>query len=151
MKLVAFCAACMVCWASGVRAADLLSGTWTAGNGPDARVYIFKVSGDRMTGIVCGPCDDPASVFRIEDGRIVGADEAVFYIRYDVGGPEFRRYGPYRERVDATTARDQLKLSARPEADPGAAVMSTSLTRVVENFELSPVPLPPARASSQPA
>ena len=70
MKLVAFCAACIVCWASGVQAADLLSGTWTAGTGPDARVYIFKVSGDRITGIVCGPCDDPASVFRIEDGRI---------------------------------------------------------------------------------
>ena len=70
MKVVAFCAACIVCWASGVQAADLLSGTWTAGNGPDARVYIFKVSGDRITGIVCGPCDDPASVFRIEDGRI---------------------------------------------------------------------------------
>ena len=32
MKLVAFCAACIVCWASGVQAADLLSGTWTAGD-----------------------------------------------------------------------------------------------------------------------
>ena len=151
MKLVAFCAASIVCWASGVQAADLLSGTWTAGNGPDARVYIFKVSGDRITGIVCGPCDDPAGVFRIEDGRITGADRAVFFIRYDAGGPAFRRYGPYRERVEASTARNRLKLSARPEADPGAAVTSASLTRVVENFELSPVPLPPAPASSQPA
>jgi len=149
MKLVALCAACIVCCASGVQAADLLSGTWTAGNGPDARVYVFKVSGDRITGIVCGPCDDPASVFRFEDGRIVDADHAVFYIRYDVGGPEFRRYGPYRERVDATIARDALKLSTRPEANAGAAVTSASLNRVVEHFELSPVPLPPAPASSQ--
>jgi hypothetical protein len=139
MKLVAFCAACIV-WASGVQAADLLSGTWTAGNGPDARIYIFKVSGDRITGIVCGPCDDPASVFRIEDGQIVGPDQAVFYIRHEVSG---------RERVDATIGRDQLKLSARPEANPGAAVTSASLNRVVEHFELSPVPLPPAPASAQ--
>ena len=151
MKVVAFCAACIVCWASGVQAADLLSGTWTAGDGPDARVYIFKVSGDRITGIVCGPCDDPASVFRIEDGRILAADRAVFFIRYDTGGPAFPRYGPYRERVDASTARNRLKLAARPEADPDAAITSASLTRVVENFELSPVPLPPAPARSQPS
>ena len=135
MKFIALCATCVVCWASGLQAADLLSGTWTASDGPDARIYIFKVSGDRFTGIVCGPCDDPASVFRIEDGQILGADKAVFYIRYDVGGPEFRRYEPYRARVDASTARNQLKLSARPETDPNAALTSASLTRVVENFE----------------
>jgi hypothetical protein len=149
MKFIAFCATCVVFWASGLQAADLLSGTWTAGDGPDARIYIFKVSGDRLTGIVCGPCDDPATVFRIEDGRILGADRAVFYIRYDVGGPEFRRYGPYRERVDASMARNQLKLSARPDAAPGAAPTSASLKRVVENFELSPEPLPPPPASSE--
>lgn len=151
MKLIAFFAACMVCWGSAAQAADLLSGTWTAGDGPAARTYIFKVSGDRFTGIVCGPCDDPAHVFRIEDGQILGADKAVFYIRYDAGGPESRRYGAYRERVDVSTARNQLKLSARPDPDPKAALTSTSLTRVVENFELSPRPLPPAPASSQAA
>jgi hypothetical protein len=151
MKLIAFCTACVVCWASGAQAADLLSGTWTAGDGPGARIYIFKVSGDRVTGIVCGPCDDPASVFRIEDGQILGADKAVFYIRYDVGGPAFQRYGPYREKVDAATARNQLKLSARPEADPNAAPTSVSLKRVVENFELAPHPLSTAPASSQAA
>jgi hypothetical protein len=147
MKLIAFFAASMVCWASGAHAADLLSGTWTAGDGPDARIYIFKVSGDRFTGIVCGPCDDPANVFRIEDGQMLGADKAVFYIRYDAGGPEFRRYGPYRERVEASTARNQLKLSARPETDPKAALTTASLKRVVENFELSPHPLPAAPSS----
>ena len=105
MRLIAFCAACVVCWAPSLQAADSLSGTWTAGEGPQARTYIFKVSGDWFTGIVCGPCDDPASVFRIEDGRVLSADKASFFIRHDAGGPASRRTGRYRERVEAAVAR----------------------------------------------
>ena len=129
MRLIAFWAACVVLSASGLEAADLVSGTWTAGDGTAPRVYVLKASGDRLTGIVCGPCDDPASVFRIEDGRILDGDRATFFIRYDAGGPAFRRYGPYRERVDASLARNVMKLSARPEADSSAAPTSISLTR----------------------
>jgi len=148
MRLIALWAACVVLSASGLEAADLVSGTWTAGDGTAARVYVLKASGDRLTGIMCGPCDDPASVFRIEDGRILDGDRATFFIRYDAGGPAFRRYGPYRERVDASLASNVMKLSARPEADSSAAPTSISLTRVVENFELNPQPLPPAPAGS---
>ena len=141
MKVIAFCAVAVVCWAPSLQAADLLSGTWTAGDGPQARTYVFKVTGDRFTGIVCGPCDDPASVFRIEDGRVLGADRASFFIRHDAGGPAFRRDGPYRERVEASVARNLLTLAARPEADASAAPSSVSLKRVVENFELGDRPL----------
>ena len=138
MKLTAFGAVCMLCWASVVQAADLVSGTWTATDGTATRVYVFKVSGDRLTGIVCGPCDDPASVFRVEDGRIVGEDRATFSIRS----------GATRQRVDASLARNALRLSARPEADASATPTSVSLTRVVENFELSAPPLPAAPGNS---
>ena len=138
MRFIALCAACVVISASGVHAADLVSGTWTAGDGTTTRVYVFKVSGDRLTGIVCGPCDDPASVFRIEDGRILDGDHATFFIRRN----------PNRERVDASLARNVMKLSSRPESDSRATPTSTSLTRVVENFELNPQPLPPTPAGS---
>jgi hypothetical protein len=130
---MALCVAYVVFSVSSLQAADLVSGTWTAGEGAAARVYVFKVSGDRLTGIMCGPCDDPASVFRIEDGRILDADRATFFIRHDT----------HRERVDASLGRNVMKLSARPEATATAAATSISLTRVVENFELSAVPLPP--------
>jgi hypothetical protein len=149
MKLTALFAACILSLASSVQAADLLSVTWTAGDGPVGRIYIFKVTGDRFTGIVCGRCDDPADVFRIEDGRILGDDRATFFVRYDVGGPAFARYGPYREHVEASIARNVLKLSARPESDAGVAPTSASLKRVVENFEFSPRPLPASPTSSQ--
>jgi hypothetical protein len=87
-------------------------------------------------------------VFRIEDVRVLDADRATFFIRYETSGPAFQRYGPYRERVEASLSRNVMTLSARPEADAGAASTSVSLTRVVENFELTPLPLPPAPASS---
>lgn len=148
MRLIAFGAACMVCWASALQAADLVSGTWTSGDGAATRVYVFKVSGDRLTGIVCGPCDDPARVFRIEDGRLEGENRAAFFIRYGAGGPASGGNGAYRERVDASIARNAIRLSTRPERDTGAATTSISLKRVVENFELSPEPLPAAPAGS---
>jgi hypothetical protein len=138
MRLIALCVAYVVFSASGLQAADLVSGTWTSGDGATARVYVLKVSGDRLTGIMCGPCDDPASVFRIEDGRILAADHATFFIRYDAN----------RARVDASLARNVMKLSVRPEAESSATPTSISLTRVVENFELNPQPLPPAPAGS---
>jgi hypothetical protein len=127
---------------SGVQAADLISGTWTAGTGPEARVYVFKVSGDRVTGIVCGPCNDPGRVFRIEDGRLLGEDRATFFIRYE-GGSNGRR-----ERVEVSLSRNVMTLSARPESSATATPVSTSLARVVENFELNPQPLPPAPANA---
>ncbi len=136
MRVFALCIVCVVFSTSALQAADLVSGTWTTGEGAGARVFVFKVSEDRLTGIMCGPCDDPASVFRIEDGRLQGADRATFFIRHD----------SYRERVDAALARNVMKLSARPEADSSASPTSISLTRVVENFELDPQPLPAAPA-----
>jgi hypothetical protein len=138
MRLIALCVACVVFSASGVRAADLVSGTWTAGDGSATRVYVFKVVEDRLTGIACGPCDDPASVFKIDDGRIVDAGHATFFIGYDT----------YRERVDASLARNVMKLSVRRESDAGATPTAITLTRVVENFELAPRPLPPTPAST---
>ncbi len=148
MRLLAIWAACLVCSVSGLQAADLVSGTWTAGDGPAARVYVFKVSGDRITGIVCGPCNDAAHVLRIEDGRLLGEDRATFFIRHNAGAPASRGNGSYRERVDASLSRNGMTLSARPESDSTATAVSTSLTRVVENFELNHQPLPPAPPNS---
>jgi hypothetical protein len=142
MKLLAFCVAGVVGGATSVQAADLLSGTWTAGGGPTARTYIFKVFENRFTGIVCGPCDDPAAVFEIEDGQILAADKAVFFVRHDAGEPGSGR-APYRERVEATLAPGAVTLSSRRESDPRATPDATALTRVVANFEFTPRPLPP--------
>ena len=115
-------------------AAEGLSGTWTAGTGASTRTFVFKVRGDRFDGVVCGPCDDPSAVFRIEDGRSIDAAHVTFAIRYDVGGPRFKENGPYRDQVTATLAANQLTLRSQREGGTDNTPVTTVLTRVVESY-----------------
>jgi hypothetical protein len=61
-------------------AADGVSGTWVSGAGPAAKVYVFKMQGDGFIGTVCGPCDDPSTVFRVASGTIAAAGHVSFSI-----------------------------------------------------------------------
>ena len=133
MRSIAFCAACVVCRAPSLQAADLLSGTWTAGDGAQARTTFSRSRGIVPTGIVCGPCDDPASVSRIEDGRILDANRASH-------PPDAGR----RERVEASMARERAEALGASRGHPSASPSSISLKRVVEDFELGDWPLPAA-------
>jgi hypothetical protein len=132
MKTFMFVIALWALSAPSLRA-EGLSGTWTVGAGPAARTYVFKVQGDRFHGVVCGPCDDPASVFRIEDGRLLDSARVIFFIRYDIGGPLFGKYGPYRDQVTADRAGNQLTLRAQREGGSEGPV-TTVLKRVVDTY-----------------
>ena len=106
-----------------------------------AQTYVFKVQGDRFTGIVCGPCDDPAAVFRIEDGKILDADHMTFSINHDVGGPQFTKYGSYRDQVTATRSGTQLAIRTQRQGATENPVADV-LKRVVGNY--AGLSLPPA-------
>lgn len=47
-------------------AADGAISTWVSGAGPSAKTFVLKARGTTFTGAVCGPCDNPSTVFRIE-------------------------------------------------------------------------------------
>jgi len=66
-----------------VFAADGAISTWTSGAGPSAKTYVFKARGTTFIGTVCGPCDDPSTVFRVADGAAIDDGHAAFSI---VGG-----------------------------------------------------------------
>ena len=122
-----------VCLRAQAYAADRLSGAWTTG-GAAPQTFVFKASGEAFGGVVCGPCDDPASVFRIEGGRMIDADHVMFSIAYDVGGPRFKESGPYREQVTGTLGAAQLTLQAQPEGRGNKGSLAKVLKRVVEGF-----------------
>jgi hypothetical protein len=106
--------ACMLC-ASAASAADGISGTWSSGERSIDRTFVFRVQGDSFLGIVCGQCDDPTSVFRIAEGRILDSTRIRFVIVHDDGGPLFAKVGPYREEVTGTLAGMQLTLQTKRE------------------------------------
>ena len=148
MRLVMLAVALHLIAAVPSRAADGLSGTWTTATGPEVRIFVFKTAGETFSGIVCGPCDEPDSVFRIEDGHLSGGDRATFFIRYDAGGPRVR---PYRDQVDATLGTNQITMQARREGESNGSVTTTLARRVVEGFELAVAPAPARPASADSA
>jgi hypothetical protein len=60
--------------------ADGVSGSWMSGDGPSAQVYVFKLQPAGFIGAVCGPCDDPSTVFRVADGKVIDAGHITFSI-----------------------------------------------------------------------
>jgi hypothetical protein len=66
-----------------VFAADGVIGTWMSGAGPSAKTDVFKTHDNTFIGTVCGPCDDPSTVFRVADGTVTDAGHVSFLI---VGG-----------------------------------------------------------------
>jgi hypothetical protein len=111
-----------------LRSEEGFHGTWMSGAAADVKTFIFKVQSDRFTGLMCGPCDDPATVFRVEDGRILDGGRAAFFVNYDVGGPFFKKNGPYRERIVATPPMKPSNIGQAAGSDPAAGSM---LKRVV--------------------
>jgi hypothetical protein len=69
--------------AAPAAAADGALSTWTSGAGSSAKTYVFKARGTTFVGAVCGPCDDPSTVFRVADGAAIDDGHASFSI---VGG-----------------------------------------------------------------
>jgi hypothetical protein len=131
MKQLTLATALVVLFPVAGAAAAGLSGTWMSGGG--GQTFVFKVHGDWFTGLVCGPCDDPSSVFKIDEGRMLDSDRLAFTIAYDTGGPDFKRVGPYRAHVTATLAGNQLTMVAQHAAGRGTGV-TTVLKRVVDGY-----------------
>jgi hypothetical protein len=126
-KLLLAAVVCVISW-TPADAADRLSGTWTTG-GAAPQTFVFKAAGDAFGGVVCGPCDDPASVFRVENGRFVDDDHLTFSVAHDRGPVKDR--GP--QLMTGTLSGNQLTLETRAEGRQTSSV-TTRLKRVVEGF-----------------
>jgi hypothetical protein len=79
MTRALLCAALM-CVSDVAFAADGAISTWVSGAGPSAKTYVLKTRGTTFTGVVCGACDDPSTVFRITDGITTDDTHASFSV-----------------------------------------------------------------------
>jgi hypothetical protein len=121
--------------APAVHAAEGLGGTWSSGKGSSEQTFVFRVQGDTFIGIVCGPCDDPETVFQIADGRIVDGTRVSFSIVRDTAGPPSNR-GASRDRVSGTLSGTRLALQITRDGAAGSA--SLVLNRVLGKRESAP-------------
>src|SRR5262245_21399479 len=87
--------------------------TWVSGAGPSARTFVLKTRGTTFTGVVCGPCVDPATVFRIVEGRATDDTHASFSI---VGGSAPPTITLTRVDGDGTLTATVKSLPAPPGA-----------------------------------
>jgi hypothetical protein len=103
-------------------AADGAISTWVSGAGPSAKTYVLKARGTTCTGVVCGPCDDPSTVFRIAEGR--AADDTHALTRVDGEGTLMATVkslpAPKTPRLDAALSR--------PAASPNRTSPSSCAT-----------------------
>jgi hypothetical protein len=112
-----------------VHAADGLGGTWSSGTGSGEQTFVFRVQGDTFIGIVCGPCDDPATVFQIADGRIVDGTRVSFSIVRDTAAPPSTTRAASRDRVSGTLSGTRLALQVTRDGATGGT--SLALNRVL--------------------
>lgn len=108
-------------------------GVWLSGEGAGKQYFIIRRDGDKLRGMVCGPCDNPYSMAAMEDFYIQGDTVSWSICHEDHGfGPL-----PYAHQIIAHIADHELHLDA---TQPNAQ-------RLVSMTFLGPLPL---RATSHP-
>jgi hypothetical protein len=96
--------------------ASALEGLWVWSTGPDKQHFIFRQVGDRILGVVCGPCDNPYS-FGALDNAVIQGDTLTFDINHEDWGIGIE-FGPYANHATATLSRHELHLRTVQQNGP---------------------------------
>jgi hypothetical protein len=93
-----------------------LEGLWLFGTGPGKQHFTFREVGDRMLGVVCGPCDNPYT-FGFIDNMAIRGDTLTFDINHEDAGIGIE-FGPFENHATATVSRHEMHLHSVSHAGP---------------------------------
>jgi hypothetical protein len=102
---------------------ERLEGLWVWSEGPARQHFIFRQAGNRMLGMVCGPCDNPWT-FGPLDNIVIRDRTLTFDIVHEDWGVGIE-FGPYANHATATLSRHELHL--RTIQQPGGRVIQGDL------------------------
>ncbi|HEX4025645.1 MAG TPA: hypothetical protein VHX52_13230 [Steroidobacteraceae bacterium] len=83
-----------------------LLGVWYAGTGPGKQHFIIRRLGNRLLGMVCGPCDNPYTMAALDTFEIRG-DTLTFRIHHEDFGLGTL---PFYNLITAHLGRDELRI-----------------------------------------
>ena len=87
-------------------------GLWIAGTGPRKQYFMIRRVGDRLLGLVCGPCYEPINMAPL-DSFVIDGDELFFDIVHeDLDG--FAQTEPFANQARAVIARNEMHLFVVP-------------------------------------
>lgn len=85
---------------------EKLIGVWFYAVGEGKQRFTIRRAGDRLLGMVCGPCDNPYTMAALDSFEIHG-DTLTFHINHqDWGGPSL----PFQNVLTAHLARNELRV-----------------------------------------
>lgn len=85
-----------------------VEGLWVWGFGPAKQNFIFRRVGERLLGVVCGPCDNPYS-FGFLDNVAIRGETLTFDINHQDSGIGIE-YGPFANHASATVSHHEMHL-----------------------------------------
>jgi hypothetical protein len=103
-----------------------IDGRWVAVGRVAQQNVTLKVRGNKVSGVICGPCDDPDGVFLIEDGALDG-NTISFYIHHiDTPVASVQANGPGRNFMKGTISGNVIRFKwvrEGRETEPGGEMV----------------------------
>jgi hypothetical protein len=101
-----------------------IEGKWVAAGRVTQQNFILKVRGNKVWGLVCGPCN-PEGVFMIDDGAVDG-NALMFYINHIDTPPSTQRTGLSRNIMRGAVTGNVMKFKwvrEGAENEPGGEMV----------------------------
>ncbi len=95
-----------------------IDGLWLTGPGANGQHVTLHQVGNQILGVICGPCDNPFTVWPIDSGVITGErrDTLTFNIVHeDTAFPGTTFVAPFNTEVTATVSKSEMHARTRRE------------------------------------